>query len=117
MHTAAVALLLLGGFDAGPAQAQSERLTRIVVAFPAGGPVDFVARSLADPLGKELGTRVLVENKPGGNGAIAAETVARAAPDGATLWLTSVGAIAVNPVLYDKLPMTCNATSLRYRSS
>jgi tripartite-type tricarboxylate transporter receptor subunit TctC len=100
---AAAVLSSLGGLAAGPAYAQNERLTRMIVAFPAGGPVDFVARSIADPLGKELGTRVLVENKPGGNGAIAAETVARAAPDGTTLWLTSVGAIAVNPVLYDKL--------------
>ena len=58
-------------------RAQGERLTRIIVAFPAGGPVDFVARAIADPLGKELGTRVIVDNKPGGNGAIAAETVAR----------------------------------------
>ena len=98
-----LALFLLSGLDSGRAHAQNERLTRIIVAFPAGGPVDFVARSVADPLGRELGTRVIVENKPGSNGAIAAEAVARAAPDGTTLWLTSVGAVAVNPVLYDKL--------------
>ena len=94
----------LAALVSDPVSAQPERLTRIIVAFPAGGPVDFVARSIADPLGKELGTRVIVENKPGGNGAIAAETVARSPPDGTTLWLTSVGAVAVNPVLYDKLP-------------
>jgi tripartite-type tricarboxylate transporter receptor subunit TctC len=62
-----------------------------VVAFAPGGPVDFVARSIAEALGKELGQQVLVENKAGGNGAIAAELVARAAPDASTLWLTSVG--------------------------
>src|SRR5262245_22872919 len=81
-----------------------ERVLRLVVAFPPGGPVDFVARVIADPLGKELGQRVIVENKPGGNGAVAAQNVAQAAADGTTLWLTSVGAAAINPVLYDKLP-------------
>jgi len=100
----AVALFMLGGPAVGPACAQGERLTRIIVAFPAGGPVDFVARSIAEPLGTHLGTRVIVDNKSGGNGAIAADAVARSTPDGTTLWLTSVGAVAVNPVLYDKLP-------------
>ncbi len=81
-----------------------ERITRLVVAFPPGGPVDFVARVIAEPLGKELNQRVIVENKPGGNGAVAAQNVAQAAAEGTTLWLTSVGAAAINPVLYDKLP-------------
>ncbi len=97
-------MLVLAGLVPGSAPGQGDRLTRIIVAFPPGGPVDFVARTIAEPLGRELGTRVIVDNKPGGNGAIAAETVARAAPDGTTLWLTSVGAVAINPVLYDKLP-------------
>ncbi len=79
-------------------------MTRLVVAFPPGGPVDFVARTLGEQLGKELGTQVIVENKAGANGAIAAEYVARAVPDGSTLWLTSVGAVAINPPLYEKLP-------------
>ena len=89
---------------AGHAPAQGDRLIRIIVAFPPGGPVDFVARTIAEPLGKELGARVIVDNKAGGNGAISAETVARSAADGTTIWLTSVGAVAINPVLYDKLP-------------
>jgi tripartite-type tricarboxylate transporter receptor subunit TctC len=79
------------------------KITRIIVAFPPGGPVDFVARTLAEQLGKELGHQVIVDNKAGGNGAIAAEFVSRAPPDGTTLWLTSVGAVAINPALYDKL--------------
>jgi tripartite-type tricarboxylate transporter receptor subunit TctC len=66
--------------------------------------VDFVARTIAEALGKELGQQVIVENKAGANGAIAAEYVSRAAPDATTLWLTSVGAVAINPALYDKLP-------------
>lgn len=79
------------------------KITRLIVAFPPGGPVDFVARTLSEQLGKELGHQVIVENKAGANGAIAAEFVAHAAPDGNTLWLTSVGAVAINPALYDKL--------------
>ncbi len=79
------------------------KTTRIIVAFPPGGPVDFVARTLAEPLSKELGHQVIVENKAGANGAIAAEFVSRSLPDASTLWLTSVGAVAINPALYDKL--------------
>jgi tripartite-type tricarboxylate transporter receptor subunit TctC len=63
-----------------------------------------VARTIAETLGKELGGQVIVENRAGANGAIAGEYVARAAPDAATLWLTSVGAVAINPALYDRLP-------------
>ena len=77
--------------------------TRVVVAFPPGGPVDFVARVLSEGLTTDLGHPVIVENKPGGNGAIAANFVSHAAADGANLWLTSVGAVAINPSLYEKL--------------
>jgi tripartite-type tricarboxylate transporter receptor subunit TctC len=85
------------------ALAQNGKVTRLVVAFPPGGPVDFVARTVAEPLGKELGQQVIIENRAGGNGAIAAEYVSHANPDGSTLWLTSVGAVAINPSLYEKL--------------
>jgi len=77
--------------------------TRIVIAFPPGGPVDFVARILAEGLAKELGTTVIVENKPGGNGAVSAQAVIAAKPDGTTLWFTSAGAAAINPSLYQNL--------------
>jgi len=98
----------LPGVGPGLARAQAQaapsgRTTRIVVSFPPGGPVDFVARALAEHLARELGHPVVVENKAGANGAIGAGEVLRAAPDGGTLWLTSVGAAAVNPALYDKL--------------
>jgi hypothetical protein len=98
--TAAVLVL---GFAAPSAYAQA-KITRLVVAFPPGGPVDFVARTIGEQLGKELGSQVIIENRAGANGAIAAEYVARATPDGSTLWLTSVGAVAINPPLYEKLP-------------
>jgi tripartite-type tricarboxylate transporter receptor subunit TctC len=77
---------------------------KLIVAFTAGGPVDFVARALAEQLSKELSRPVVVENKPGANGAIGAVEVLRSEPDGSTIWITSVGAAAINPALYDKLP-------------
>lgn len=80
------------------------KTTRIVVSFTAGGPVDAVARAISEQLGKELGRTVVIENKPGANGAIGAMDVLRSTPDGNTIWITSVGAAAINPALYDKLP-------------
>jgi tripartite-type tricarboxylate transporter receptor subunit TctC len=74
----------------------------MVVAFPAGGPTDFVARVLAEPLKALIGQNVIIENRAGANGAIGAEYVARAEPDGATLFLTTVGAVAVTPHLTAK---------------
>jgi tripartite-type tricarboxylate transporter receptor subunit TctC len=65
--------------------------------------VDFVARTLTEQLSKELGQPVMVENKAGANGAIAADTLLKAPADGQTLWLTSVGAVAINPSLYAAL--------------
>ena len=73
------------------------RTVRIVVAFPAGGPTDFVARLIADKLKAQLGQNVIVENKPGANGAIGAEYVARSEADGHLLFLTTVGAVAITP--------------------
>lgn len=98
-NAAMVGTILLGPSSA---MAQSD-ITRIVVAFPPGGPVDFIARTLSTQLAKELGHNVIIESKPGANGAIAADQVIRSAPDGKTLWITSVGAVAINPSLYPKL--------------
>jgi tripartite-type tricarboxylate transporter receptor subunit TctC len=86
-----------------PAAFAQAKVTRIVISFPPGGPVDFVARTLAEQLGKELGHNVIIDNKAGANGAIGAAEVIRSVPDGSTLWLTSVGAAAINPSLYEKL--------------
>lgn len=88
---------------ASGAHAQPAGALRIIVAFPPGGPVDFVARVLGEGLARELGQTVVVENRPGANGAIGAQAVAKSAADGATLWLTSVGAAAINPSLYETL--------------
>lgn len=94
----------LAGAAAGMARlSQAAAPTKLIVAFPPGGPVDFVARVISEQLGKELGQQIIVENKAGANGAIAADYVSRATPDGTTLWLTSVGAVAINPALYPHL--------------
>jgi tripartite-type tricarboxylate transporter receptor subunit TctC len=103
---AILAVACVASFVVTTAHAQaptSNKTTRIIVAFPPGGPVDFVARTMSEQLSKELGHLVIVENKAGANGAIAAEFVSRSAPDASVLWLTSVGAVAINPALYDKL--------------
>jgi tripartite-type tricarboxylate transporter receptor subunit TctC len=98
-----VALSLLSAPEA-PAQDFPSRVVRIVVAFPAGGPTDFVARLLADKLKILLGQNVIIENKPGANGAIGADYVAKGEPDGHLLFLTTVGAVAITPHLAAKVP-------------
>ena len=80
------------------------RTIRMVVAFPPGGPTDFVGRLLADKLKALLGQSVIIENRAGANGAVGAEYVARANPVGTTLFLTTVGAVAVTPHLTAKVP-------------
>jgi tripartite-type tricarboxylate transporter receptor subunit TctC len=93
--------------------------TRILVGAPAGGSTDTLARTLATELGRLLGKVVIVENRPGAGGNIAAEAVAKAAPDGNTL-LMSFTSHAINASLYPSLPfdpirdftpLTCVATS------
>ncbi len=70
---------------------------RLVVGFAPGGNTDLVARIVADKVQGVLGQRVIVDNRGGANGAIAADAVAKAAPDGYTLFFTTVGAVAINP--------------------
>jgi tripartite-type tricarboxylate transporter receptor subunit TctC len=75
------------------------RSIRLVVGFASGGATDFDARLIAEKVGSILGQSVIVENKPGANGAIAAQTIARAEPDGYSLFFSNIGAIAINPSL------------------
>ena len=101
----ATALLLVAA--AAPAvQAQDfpNRPIRMVIAFPPGGPTDFVGRLIADKLKDILGQTVIIENKPGANGAIGADSVAKSPPDGYTLFLTTVGAVAITPNMRNDLP-------------
>jgi tripartite-type tricarboxylate transporter receptor subunit TctC len=101
-----LAALALAALAVTPSAAQElpSRTIRMVVAFPPGGPADFVARLLADKLKSSLGQTVIVDNRAGANGAIGAEYVARAEPDGTTLFFTTVGAVAVTPHLMAKVP-------------
>jgi tripartite-type tricarboxylate transporter receptor subunit TctC len=79
------------------------RPIRIVVPYAAGGPTDILGRLVADFLGRDLGQAAFVENKPGAQGAIGAETVARADADGYTLLVVAGSMIVLNPLLYKKL--------------
>lgn len=75
---------------------------RLVVPFPPGGSVDMVARAVGKRLGDALGQPVVVDNRAGASGDIAAEFVARSAPDGQTLFVTSSGVLAANQFLYKR---------------
>jgi len=104
MLTAGAALLAapLGRVFAAGEIAGGKPIT-LLVSYPAGGGADVMGRLIAPRLSDALGQPVVVENKPGASGTIAAAQVARAAPDGATL-LLDASSFAVNPSLFDKLP-------------
>jgi tripartite-type tricarboxylate transporter receptor subunit TctC len=85
------------------AQAYPSRAVRIVVPFPPGGTSDILARALGQKLTEEWGQQVIADNRPGAAGNIASENVARAKPDGYTLYIVTVGTHAINPAIYSKL--------------
>lgn len=89
---------------AQPAPAFPNKPVRIINIFPAGGLADAISRAVAQQLTAEWGQQVLVENRPGANGIIAAQAVLAAPNDGHTLLWANDGAISINPLLYRKLP-------------
>ena len=97
------ALLPILGAAQAADQAYPSRPMRIVVAFPAGGPIDIVARMLAPKLSETMGQAVIVDNRAGANGAIGTDHVVKSAADGYTLYLASPSAIAINPAV-SKVP-------------
>ncbi|MGA0569141.1 Bug family tripartite tricarboxylate transporter substrate binding protein [Variovorax sp. VNK109] len=103
----ATAIAAFGGLAAAPAPAMAQAFPskpiRIVVPYPPGGSSDIIARAISQGLSEALGQSVIVENKPGANGNLGAEFVARAAPDGHTVLLCDVGALAISPSVYTKL--------------
>jgi tripartite-type tricarboxylate transporter receptor subunit TctC len=103
-RTLAAALMSLAAATALPSFAQTfpDRPVKIMVGFAAGGGTDFVARLLADALTKRWGQPVVVENRTGVSGMLAAEQVVKAAPDGYTLLVSPQTSIAVAPQIYPK---------------
>jgi tripartite-type tricarboxylate transporter receptor subunit TctC len=104
--TIARLLLFLAALVALPVPAQwaPSHPVKLVVPFAPGGQPDVVARALADPLSRALGQPVMVENRPGAGGNIAADAVAKSAPDGTTLLVGTNGPLAVSPAIYRNLP-------------
>jgi tripartite-type tricarboxylate transporter receptor subunit TctC len=96
----AIGAAMLGALGRAPAQA---RPLRFVVPYPPGGPLDIVARALAERVKDSLGV-VIVENRPGAGGNIGADAVAKAPPDGTTIVMGAVATPALNPWLYAWLP-------------
>jgi tripartite-type tricarboxylate transporter receptor subunit TctC len=103
---ALICCLVIAAFAATPNASAVDypvRPIKLVVPYAAGGPTDVLGRLVADYLGRDLKQAVIVENKPGAQGAIGAEAVARADPDGYTLFVAAGSIIVLNPMLYKKL--------------
>jgi tripartite-type tricarboxylate transporter receptor subunit TctC len=96
----AVSLLLSAGLAA--AQPYPSQPVRLIAPFPPGGSVDIMARLIAEPLGRELGGKIVIENRSGASGNIGMEAAARAKPDGYTIVLNTIP-LATNQALFDKL--------------
>lgn len=99
---AAVLAATLAGFGSA-AQAQADKTVRILVGFPPGGSIDIVARLLADKIKEELKTTVIVENRAGAGGRIAAELLKSAPADGSTFMITPVVVPVLAPMVFSKL--------------
>jgi len=103
-------LSLTGGAAAWPAIARGQqidypnRTVRIVIGFGAGGGTDTVARIFAQKLQETIGGTVLIENRPGGGGRVAPDSVAKSPPDGYTLLGAAAGAMTIGTAIWDKLP-------------
>lgn len=108
-----LASLPLAAVAAAPGQAGAQgafpsKTVRFVVPYPPGGPLDQVARVLAEKMREPLAHPVIVENRPGAGGNIGADLVAKAAPDGHTIVMGAVATHAINPSLFAKMPYDAN---------
>ncbi len=99
---AAIALLL--GGTAAQAQSFPSKPIKIIVPFPAGGPNDFFARVMGNKLSQDVGQPVVIENKAGAAGVAGVDYVAKSPPDGYTIVLSSMGAVAIVPSISEKMP-------------
>jgi tripartite-type tricarboxylate transporter receptor subunit TctC len=104
MKIGALAAVLLFLACAVAAQPYPSRPVRLVVGFAPGGAADFVSRTLQDPLSRALGQPIVVDNRPGAGSSIAAEHVAKSAPDGYTVLIASPSSMLVNPLLSPQNP-------------
>src|SRR5436305_15272266 len=105
--TECAALAALFAWAAATAQAQSAypvKTIRYVVPFPAGGPLDIVARSIGQELTRSWNQPVIIDNRPGAGGNIGTDLVAKAPPDGYTILIGAVSTHAINVTLYSRLP-------------
>jgi tripartite-type tricarboxylate transporter receptor subunit TctC len=100
----ALALLLHAGAALAQAGAFPSKPLTLVVNFPPGGAADVIGRALAQQLGDQLKQQVVVTNRPGANGNIGADAVAKSPADGYTLLMSSGGAMTVNPFIYASMP-------------
>ena len=99
-----VGFLLLFCSSVAAAQSWPAKPVRIVVAYPPGGGIDVMARQIGERLTQTWGQPVIVENKPGANTILATDAVAKSAPDGYTVLMTTDATFSINPHLYKKLP-------------
>jgi tripartite-type tricarboxylate transporter receptor subunit TctC len=104
VFVAVCAVLALAGVQSAWAQDYPTRPIRVVIAFPPGGPTDFVGRLITDKMTASLGQRVYIENRAGASGTVGADNVAKADPDGYSLFLTTSGAVAVAPHILQSVP-------------
>jgi tripartite-type tricarboxylate transporter receptor subunit TctC len=100
---AAAGVPLAGRVMAQSGDAWPSRPIRVIVGFAAGGATDITTRTIAPRLQALLGQPIIVENRPGGGGNLATDLVVRAAPDGYTLLMGTIGALAINPTLFGNL--------------
>jgi tripartite-type tricarboxylate transporter receptor subunit TctC len=100
----AAGVLALPAVSSAGAQTYPAQPVRLMVGFAAGQAIDILARLIAQSLGEQSSQQVIVENKPGANGNLGADAVAKSPNDGYTLLMSSGGAMTVNPFLYTKMP-------------
>jgi len=98
------AVLAIGAASAALAQSYPSKPVRLIVPFPPGGAVDFYARAVQTRLAETLGEPILIENRAGAGGMIGTELVAKSPPDGYTLLVGNIAALAMNVGLYSKMP-------------
>jgi tripartite-type tricarboxylate transporter receptor subunit TctC len=104
MRAIVIALAFAAGMISTLAQTWPTHPIRLVVNFPPGGAADLLARLIGQSLGETLGQPVVIENKGGANGNLGGEAVARSAPDGYSLLMSSGSMVAINPHLYASMP-------------